>query len=156
MATAKTAQRSHPRAVGGLAAASLILLLAACLTESAAPAASVATAGPQGAQTQVASASLIGTLAEARSCGAALGTAARCNFIQDDREFSLLRTQALQTLGGGALSAAERGEVAMAFDSAAIEQLYAVETCQIPESQVPQFEAYVEQALSPCVGAGPR
>ncbi len=153
MATAKTAWRSRPRAIAGLAAGSLMLLLAACQTESAAPA---TTAPPQGAQTQVASAPLVDTLAEARSCGAALGTAARCNFIQDDREFSMLRTQALQTLGGGALSTAERSEVAMAFDSAAIEQLYAVETCQIPESQVPQFEAYVEQALSPCVGAGPR
>ncbi len=156
MATAKTARRSRPGAVGGLAAGSLMLLLAACQTESAAPAASATAAAPQGAQTQVASAPLVGTLAEARSCGAALGTAARCNFIQDDREFSLLRTQILQTLGGGALSTAERGEVAMAFDSAAIEQLYAVETCQIPENQVPQFEAYVEQALTPCVGAGSR
>lgn len=90
------------------------------------------------------------SLAEAQACGAALGTAARCDFIGSQHDFAILRYHAQRPYAGSQFSAPQRQELVDTFDQAVIEQLYAVRSCEIPHAEVGRMEQMVREAVRQC------
>ena len=129
--------------VAGLAALAG-LALAACV-----PAGQSGQSATQASQAPRVDSYLV-SLAEAQACGAALGTAARCDFIGSQHDFAILRFHAQRPYSSAQYSTPQRQELVDTFDQAVIEQLYAVRACEIPNAEVGRMEQMVRQAVRQC------
>lgn len=86
----------------------------------------------------------------ARRCGAALGIAARCNLLRDDRDFAVVRYAVLGGLAGKYGQVATAAEIEEMLDLATLDRLTSIGTCTVPGGDEPRVEAGVRASVDAC------
>lgn len=86
----------------------------------------------------------------ARRCGAALGIAARCNLLRDDRDFAVVRYAVLGGLAGKYGQVATAAEIEEMLDLATLDRLTSIRSCTMAGSDEPRVEAGVRASVDAC------
>lgn len=86
----------------------------------------------------------------ARRCGAALGIAARCNLLRDDRDFAVVRYAVLGGLTGKYGQVATAAEIEEMLDLATLDRLTSIGSCTLAGSDEPRVEAGVRASVDAC------
>ena len=151
----------HTQNRKGAAIVGVLLLGSAMLLASCGGKAPKATAS-QSAPTASQSAS-VGTpppsstqLAEQASlCGRSLGVAVRCNMVNDQNDFAILRYLALKGLHEQAPGATNFSQVENSFDLAALDMINSVGGCKGGATGMTTLEQKVEGTIAQCAKTKP-
>ena len=95
-------------------------------------------------------------LAERASlCGRSLGVAVRCNMVNDQNDFAILRYLALKGLHEQAPGAANFSQVENSFDLAALDMINSVGGCKGGAAGMSTLEQKVEGTIAQCAKTKP-
>ena len=91
-------------------------------------------------------------VATAHRCGVALGLAARCDLLRDDRDFAVLRFSMIQGLGRQFATVAGTDELTEILDLASLDRIGTVGTCRVPEADAQRLQSGMRSVVQQCVG----
>jgi len=95
-------------------------------------------------------------LAERASlCGRSLGVAVRCNMVNDQNDFAILRDRALTGLHEQAPNTPGFSQVENAFDTAALDMINSVGACRGAATGMATLEQKIEGTIAQCAKTNP-
>lgn len=89
---------------------------------------------------------------EARRCGTALGIAARCNLMRDDRDYAVLRFAAVDGLDTRYGAVIGRSELEEQLDLAALDRITSISACTLEPADLSRVEAAIRTVVDQCSG----
>jgi len=92
---------------------------------------------------------------QASLCGRSLGVAVRCNMVNDQNDFAILRYLALKGLHEQAPGAANFTQVENSFDLAALDMINSVGTCTGAATGMATLEQKIEGTITQCAKTRP-
>lgn len=90
-------------------------------------------------------------VAAAHRCGVALGLAARCDLLRDDRDYAVLRFSMIQGLGRKFPTRASPADLTEILDLASLDRIGAVGQCEVPAAEAPRLTTGVRSIVEQCV-----
>ena len=131
-----------------------MLLAASCGGQS--PKQTVSQSAPAATPAAAAPSTPIPQLAERASvCGRSLGVAVRCNMVNDQNDFAILRDRALNGLREQAPGTSSFSQVENAFDMAALDMINSVGACKGAATGMATLEQKIEGTIAQCAKANP-
>ena len=120
------------------------------------PKQTVSQSAPTAAPATAAPTTPIPQLAERASvCGRSLGVAVRCNMVNDQNDFAILRDRALTGLHEQAPGAPNFSQVENAFDMAALDMINSVGACKGAATGMATLEQKIEGTIAQCAKSNP-
>lgn len=151
-----TRNRKGATLLGVVLLGSAMLLTASC--GGKAPRATASQSAPTATQSASVAAPPASTtqLAEQASlCGRSLGVAVRCNMVNDQNDFAILRYLALKGLHEQAPGATNFTQIENSFDLAALDMINSVGGCKGGAAGMSTLEQKVEGTIAQCAKTKP-